>query len=159
MRMKKAGMTFGVLTALVVLIFNEGGADPIATSVALDSGHCAGCVRNAEDSLLTFVVRTDADFDSLRANCFLERSREVLLPPKPTVEKVLLYVSLKGGGCEGCLDIVSVYETPENIAVEVTGGFRGNCDMLMIRGAWALIPRTDKRIVFRFQQVSCSDKP
>jgi hypothetical protein len=129
------------------------------TSMKFDRGRCAGCLKSAEDSLLLFVVRTDADFDSLAASCFNDRIREEWLPPRPGDGEDLVYVSLEGGGCKGCLDIVRVHETSENIVVEVEGGFQGECDMLIIPGAWALIPRTGKHVTLQFHEVICSDDP
>jgi len=158
MGMRKVRIAFGVvLAAVIVLACNREVVVPTRISPELNSGSCAGCLSSAGDTLFSFVVRTDADYESLTANCFLERIRQEWLPPQPEAEEVLVYVSLQGGGCEGCLDIVNVRETSQNIIVRVEGGFQGNCDMLIVPGAWALIPVTDKAIVFRFHEVICSD--
>lgn len=156
--MKETRITLCVLTALSVLACSREVRVPAATSSQLDSGYCAGCLLNAEDSLFSLVVRTDADYESLTASCFPERIRTEWLPPRPEAEEVLVYVSLKGVGCRGCLNIVTVRETSGNVEVEVEGGFQGNCDMLMVPAAWALIPRTDKPIVFQFHDAICPDE-
>ena len=105
--------------------------------------------------MFSFVVRTNADYESLTAICFLERIREEWLPPQPGLEEILVYVSLEDGGCKGCLDIVNVRETSRDIVVEVEGGIQGNCDMLIVAGAWALVPRTDKPVIFKFHEATC----
>ena len=109
---------------------------------------------NTKEGLFSFVVRTDVDYETLTANCF-EHIREEWLPPRPGAEEELVYVSLKGGGCKGCLEIVDIRRTSRNIVVDVEGGFQGNCDMLIEPGAWVLIPRTDKPITFQFHEVIC----
>jgi len=157
--MTRAKVTSGVLVALVVLACSKGVRAPTTPGLEVDSGHCAGCVLNAEDGVFTFVARTNADFDSLLANCFVERTRNEWLPRRPGAEEVLVYVSLKGSGCEGCLDIVSVHETSRDIVVKVSGGTQGGCEMLVVAGAWALIPQTGKRITFQFHEVICPDGP
>ena len=159
MRVNRARMSSGILAAFIVLGCGDGLTTPMATSLEIESGHCAGCTLNAEDSLFTFVVSTEAEFDSLAANCFLKRIRVEWLPPRPGDEQVLVYVSLKGSGCDGCLDIVNVHETSRSVSVAVMGGFQGECDMLIVPGAWALIPRTDKQITFQFLEVFCADDP
>ena len=157
MRLRKARLVFGLLTLLIVLACSKGVKVSTTTSLTLNSGNCAGCLLSAEEGLFSFVVRTDADHESLTANCFLERIREEWLPPRPGPGEVLVYVSLEGGGCNGCLDIVNVRETSRDIVVEVEGGFQGNCDMLIVPGAWALVPRTDKPVVFQFHEATCPD--
>jgi hypothetical protein len=157
MRVRETRITFGVLTALIVLACSKEVRVPTETSLELNSGHCAGCLLNAEEVLFSFVVRTVADYESLTASCFPQRIREEWLPPRPEAKKELVYVSLKGGGCRACLDIVKVHETSRNIIVEVEGGFQGGCDMLIVPGAWALIPGTDKPIIFQFHEVICPD--
>ncbi len=157
MRMRALKLTFGVLTVLIVLACNKSVKVPTSSGLELNSGNCAGCLLNSEESLFSFVVRTDADYESLTRNCFLERIRKKWLPPRHGAEEMLVYVSLEGGGCKGCLDIVSVRETHRNIVVDVEGGFQGNCDMLIVPGAWALIPRNDKPVTFQFHEVICPD--
>ena len=159
MTSKEIGSTFACLVVLVVLVCTKGGTVPAMTVIAFDSGHCAGCIPNAGDRLFTFTVNTHADFDSLTARCFSVRTRDEWFPPRPTVESTLVYVSLEGAGCKGCLNVVNIYETTEDIVVEVAGGFQGECDKLIISGAWAVFPRTGKRVVFRFRDTSCSDEP
>lgn len=157
MRVREARITFGVLTALIVLSCSKRTIVPTRTSLELNSGNCAGCLLKAQENLFSFVVRTEADYESLTVNCFRERLREEWLPPRPGDEEVLVYVSIEGGGCKGCLDIVNVRETSQNIVVEVEGGFQGDCDMLIVPGAWVLIPGTDKPIIFQFHEVICPD--
>ena len=157
MRMKRARLTFGILVVLFVLACSKGVRVPTSASLALDDGNCAGCLLNAEEGLFSFVVLTDADYESLTANCFLERIRDDWLPPRPGAEELLVYVSLEDRGCEGCLHIANVRETPQNIVVEVEGSFKGGCDMLIEPGAWALIPRTEKPITFQFDEGACPD--
>ena len=157
MRVKGAGFAVRVLMTLTVLVCGGGVTVSTPPDSESDSGNCAGCMRNADDSLFSFVVRSDADFDSLITRCFLERTREDWLPPRPSVNEELVYVSLKGSGCEGCLDIVNVYESSDSVLVGVEGGFRGECEMLMMRGAWVLVPRSDKRISLQFREMICSD--
>ncbi len=157
MRVREARITFGVLTVLIIMSCSKRGIVPTKASSELKSGNCAGCLLNAEESLFSFVVRTDADYESLTANCFPERIRKEWLPPKPGAEEELVYVSIKGGGCKGCLDIVNVRETSKDIVVEVEGGFQGNCDMLIVPGAWVLIPGSDKPVTFEFHEVICPD--
>ena len=157
MRVREAGITFGILTVLVVLSCSKRAVVPAGTGLELNSGNCAGCLLKAEENLFSFVVRTDADYESLTENCFLDRVREEYLPPRPGDDEELVYVSLEGGGCKGCLDIVNIRETSQNIVVEVKGGFQGNCEMLIVLGAWALIPGTDKPITFQFHEVICPD--
>jgi hypothetical protein len=158
MTKKMVGVTTAVLAVFVVLVCTRGGTATTTTSIPFENGHCAGCIPSTEDSLFTITVITHADFDSLTANCFSDRTTKEWLPPRPTAENTLVYVSLDGDGCEGCLDVVDVYETDEDIVVAVTGGFRGKCDKLIMLGAWALLPRTGKRIVIRFQDVACFDQ-
>ncbi len=157
MRAKEARIAFGVLAALIVLACNKQVKVPTTTRLELNSGDCAGCLPSTEESLFSFVARTDADYESLTVNCFPERTREEWFPPRPGAEEELVYVSLKGSGCEGCLDIVNIRETSRNIVVEVQGGFQGDCEMLIAPGAWALIPGTDKSITFQFHDVVCPD--
>lgn len=157
MRVRDVALGLGVLAVLTVLACNSEVIVPTTTSSGLNSGNCAGCLLSVEDSLFSFVVRTDADYESLKATCFIERIRREWLPPRPGAEEELVYVSLRGGGCEGCLDIVNVRETFRNIVVEVEGGFQGDCEMLIVPGAWALIPETEKPITFEFQEVICPD--
>jgi hypothetical protein len=157
MRVRETRITFGVLMALIVMSCSKRAIVPTRTSLELNSGNCAGCLLNAEESLFSFVVRTDADYESLTVNCFPDHIREEWLPPRPGAEEELVYVSLKGGGCKGCLDIVNVRETSRNIVVEIEGGFQGNCDMLIVPGVWALIPVSDKPITFQFHEVICPD--
>jgi hypothetical protein len=111
----------------------------------------------AQNNQFSFVVRTDEDYESLIANCLLDRIRDEWLPPLPGNEEILVYVSIEGSGCNGCLDIVNVRETSQHIFVGVEGGFQGNCEMLIVPGAWALIPATDKPIIFQYQEVICPD--
>ena len=157
MRLRKARPIFAVLTLLTALACSIGVRVPTTVSSTLNSGNCAGCLLRAEEGLFSFVVRTDADFDSLAAKCFPGRMREEWLPPRPGSGEVLVYVSLEGGGCRGCLDIVSVRETTRNTVVEVEGGTQGGCEMLIVPGVWALIPGTRKPITFQFRQVTCPD--
>jgi hypothetical protein len=159
MRVNRARLSSGILAAIIVLGCGDGLTTPTATSLEIESGHCAGCILNADDSLFTFVVSTEAEFDSLAANCFLKRIKPGQLPPRPGDEQVLVYVSLKGSGCDGCLDIVNVHETSRGVSVAVMGGFQGECDKLIMPGAWVLIPRTDKQITFQFLEVFCADDP
>ena len=157
MRLRAARITIGVLTALIVVSCSKRAIVTTTASFEMNSGDCAGCLLNTEKSLFSFVVRTDADYESLAENCFPERTREEWLPPRPGAEEELVYVSLEGGGCEGCLDIVNIRESSSNIVVDVEGGFQGNCDKLMVLGAWALMPGTDKPVTFQFHEVVCPD--
>jgi hypothetical protein len=157
MRVRGTRTALGVLAVLVVLSCSNGGNILPAVRSDLNSGSCAGCLLSVEDSLFSFVVRTEADYELLRADCFVERIRREWLPPRPEPEENLVYVSLRGGGCEGCLDIVNVRENLRNIVVEVEGGFQGECEMLIVPGAWVLIPATKKPVTFEFRSVICSD--
>ena len=157
MRVREARIAFGILMALIVLSCSKRAIVPTRTSSELDSGNCAGCLLKAQENLFSFVVRTDADYDSLMTHCFLERIREEWLPPSPGIGEELVYVSLIGGGCGGCLDIVGLREKSQNIVVDVEGGIRGECDMLLVLGAWALVPETDKPITVEFHDVVCTD--
>lgn len=157
MRERESRITLAVLTTLIVLACSRDVRVLTTNGLELNSGNCAGCLMITGDSLFSFVVRTEADFESLTANCFRERIRQEWFPPKPGAEEQLVYVSLKGSGCEGCLDIVRVRETSRSIVVEVEGGFQGNCDKLVVPGAWALIPMTDKPITFELRDVVCPD--
>ncbi|UCG53346.1 MAG: hypothetical protein JSW58_07275 [Candidatus Latescibacterota bacterium] len=157
MRVREASLTFAVLAVLVVSACNQGVKTPTTIGSELNSGSCAGCLLNSEGDLFSYVVRTEADFRSLTTSCFPERIKEEWLPPRPVAGQELVYVSLKGGGCEGCLDIVRVRETFTEVEVEVEGGFQGECEMLIVLGAWALIPRTDKQITFQLRDVTCPD--
>jgi len=157
MPVRIATIAVGVLMALVVLSCNKRGTVPIGTNSGFVTGNCAGCLLEAEEGLFWYVVRTDADYDSLATHCFLGRIREAWLPPKPGVREELIYVSLERGGCRGCLDVVSVRETSENRVVDVEGGVQGDCEMLMVLGAWVLVPETDKPIVVEFHEVDCPD--
>jgi hypothetical protein len=112
---------------------------------------------NTNEGLFSFVARTDADFKSLTASCFPDRIKEEWRPPRPGAGEVLVYVSLEGSGCKGCLDIVNIRETGWKVVVEVEGGFQGDCEMLIVAGAWALIPATEKPISFEFRDVICPD--
>jgi hypothetical protein len=127
------------------------------TGLEINSGNCAGCLLNAEEGLLSFLVQTDADYESLLVDCFPEHIRKEWLPPRPGPEEKLVYASLKGAGCKGCLDIVNVHETSQKVVVEIEGGFQGNCDMLIVPGVWVLIPVSDKPITIRFHEVDCAD--
>ena len=151
--------TLAVLAVLIVLVCTVIGRAANSTGIAFESGHCAGCIPNAGDSLIAFTVITHEDFDSLIATCFSDRTRKEWLPPRPNAENMLVYVSLEGGGCEGCLDVVDIHGTAGHIVVEIKGGFQGECDKLMILGAWALLPRTKGRMAFRFHEANCSDEP
>jgi hypothetical protein len=155
-RTKRARIASGLMVTLSLLICSQSITLPNPADSELKSGHCTGCMKSSNDSLFTRIVRTDTDFDSLVGMCFLERTRENWLPPRPTADEDLVYVSLKGNGCEGCLDIVNVRENTRHIVVEVEGGFQGACDMLTIRGAWMLIPSSDKEVIVEFREVSCS---
>jgi hypothetical protein len=79
----------------------------------------------ADDGLDSFVVRTDAEYESLTAKC--DGIRKEWLPPRPGREQ------------------------------EVEGGFQGACEMLITRGAWALVPKTTKPARFEFSDVLCPD--
>lgn len=157
MRLREARLIFGVIAALAILSCNKGVRIQTDTSLALNSGNCAGCLLNAEECLYSLVAWTDTDYESLVTNCFLERIRREWLPPRPGPGEILVYVSLEGGGCKGCLDIVNVRDTSLNTVVEVEGGFQGECDMLIVPGAWALIPDTEKPVTFQFREVNCPD--
>ena len=155
MRGKRAVLALGVLPLLAVLACWTGGKIPAVTSLAFDSGNCAGCLLGSDDGLSSFVVRTDADYESLTAKC--GRIRKEWLPPRPGREEVLVYVSREGSGCKGCLDIVNIRETRRETVVEVEGGFQGACEMLITLGAWALVPKTKKPVTFEFREVLCPD--
>jgi len=155
MRGRKVVIILGVLPLLAVLACWNRGKISAVTNLALDSGNCAGCLLGADDGLSSFVVRTDADYESLTAKC--NHIREKWLPPRPGREEVLVYVSREGSGCKGCLDIVNVRETYREIIVKVEGGFEGACEMLITHGAWALVPKTQKPVTFEFRKVLCSD--
>lgn len=157
MRVRETGLVLGVLTALIVISCSKRAVVPTRTGSELNSGNCAGCLLNADDSMSSYVVRTDADYESLMANCFPDHIREGWLPPRPRAGEELVYVSLKGGGCKGCLDIVNIREAPRSVVVEMEGGFQGNCDMLIIPGAWAIIPVSDKPIALQFHEADCPD--
>lgn len=157
MRVRKMRTVTGILTALIVLSCGKRAFVPAGAAFRPNRGNCAGCLLIADERLFSLVVRTDADYDSLTADCYPDRIREEWLPPRPGAGEELIYVSLKGGGCKGCLDIVEVRETSLNIVVEVAGGFQGGCDMLIVPGAWVLIPGTGKSVIFRFREISCPD--
>jgi hypothetical protein len=148
---------FTVLVLLVASACSKGANVPATTAVAFESGSCAGCPASVEEDLLSFVVRSGADYELLIANCMTTRIREKWRPPRPNAEEVLVYVSVEGSGCEGCLNIVKVRETSQSIVIDVEGGFVGNCEMLIVPGAWALIPGTEKPISFQFHEVGCPD--
>lgn len=157
MRVRTVIVTIGVAAALIVWSCNKRSTVATGTSGELRAGNCAGCLLEAKDDVFSFVVRNEAEYDSLTNHCFFERIREEWLPPKPKSGEELVYVSLEGGGCGGCLDIVSVGETSGEIVVGVEGGFRGECDMLMVLGAWVLIPGTDRPVTVEFYEVVCGD--
>jgi hypothetical protein len=153
MRMSRRNKVFGV--GMLLLVACRNGGFQAITIPALDSGTCAGCQQTGEDELFSFVVRTDADYRSLSEHCFQDRIREDWRPPRPGRDEVLVYVSIRGGGCKGCLDVVSVREGSEKIVVEVEGGFQGACEMLIMPGAWALMAKTDKPVTFQYRDVVC----
>jgi hypothetical protein len=123
--------------------------------LVIDSGNCTGCLQGAKDALSSFVVRTDADYELLTAKCSGIRKEQ--LPPRPNRQELLVYVSREDSGCKGCLKIVNVRETSRGTIVEVEGGFQGACEMLITVGAWALVPKTSKQVMFEFREVICSD--
>jgi hypothetical protein len=155
MRGRSVVLVLGVLPLLAVLACWSGDKIPAVTSLAFDSGNCAGCLLGADDGLDSFVVRTDADYESLTAKC--DGIRSEWLPPRPAREQVLVYVSRQDSGCKGCLDIVNIRETRRETVVEVEGGFQGACEMLITLGAWALVPKTQKPVTFKFREVLCPD--
>ncbi len=155
MRGRTGILLLGVLVLPSVLAcWNRGKNTPV-TSMVIDSGSCAGCLQGADDALSSFVVRTDADYESLTAKC--GGIRKEWLPPRPGREEVLVYVSREDSGCKGCLEIVSVRETSRETVVEVEGGFQGFCEMLITLGAWALLPETTKPVRLEFRDVLCPD--
>ena len=156
MRGRIGVLLLGVLVLSVVLACWNRGKIPTITSLVIDSGRCAGCLQGTDDALSSFVVRTDADYESLIAKC--GRSRIEWLPPRPGRKEILVYVSREDSGCKGCLEIVNVRETSREIIVEVEGGFHGLCEMLITLGAWAHVPKTTKPVRFEFREVICPDE-
>jgi hypothetical protein len=157
MSLKEILLTLFFLAAIGVTACNRAVRVPAETSLEFDSGHCAGCLPETGEEVFSFIVRGGADFDKLTASCFTERIREEWLPPRPEAGEQLIYVAMEGTGCEGCLGIVNIRESSQNIVVDVEGGFQGNCDKLIAPGAWALIPLTDKPVSIEFKEVICSD--
>jgi hypothetical protein len=157
MRVKAPGLTLGLLVGLAVLSCCRGVNVPPAFIPGSSHGICAGCLLSVEDSLFSLVVTNEAEYEALVHDCFPHHLREEWLPPQPGPSERLAYVSLRGGGCEGCLGIVAVEETPETFVIKAEGGFRGECEKLMLAGAWALIPASDKQVVFSFSEVDCTD--
>lgn len=157
MRVNETLLTLFFLAAIGVTACTKGARVPAEASLEFDSGHCAGCLPKTGEELFSSVVRSDADFESLAADCFTERIREEWLPPRPEAGEQLIYVASEGTGCAGCLDIVNIHETSRNIVVDVEGGFQGDCEKLITPGAWALIPLTDKPVSLEFNEVICSD--
>ncbi len=155
MRARSVIFLFGFLPLLAVMACWNGGKVPAVTSLAFDSGNCAGCLLGADDRLSSFVVRTETDYESLTEKC--DHIGEEWFPPRPGREEVLVYVSLEDSGCKGCLDIVNVRETSREIVVEAEGGFQGACEMLITPGAWALVPKTKKPVTFEYREVLCPD--
>jgi hypothetical protein len=82
-------------------------------------------------------------------------AREERLPPRPGAGETLVYASLERGGCEGCFEIAGAEETADSLVVDIAGGIHGSCEMLIVLGACALVPRTDKPAAFRFAGVEC----
>jgi hypothetical protein len=156
MRTKTTGMVLGVAVLLVAVGCRDGGEIP-GTGPALDSGSCAGCLA-WKQGLFSYVVRTDADYDSLAAECFHDRIREHQRPPRPGRGEVLVYVAIEGSGCTGCLEVVDVRRALGKTVVEVEGGFQGACEMLIARGAWALVPKKDGPITFEYRDVGCPEE-
>ncbi len=155
MRGRTGVLLLGVLVLPVVLACWNRGKIPTVTSMVIDSGSCAGCLQGADDALSSFVVRTDADYESLTAKC--NGIRNEWLPPRPGLEEILVYVSREDSGCKGCLEIVNVRETSRETVVEVEGNFQGACEMLITLGAWALVPNNTKPVTFDFREVLCPD--
>ncbi len=150
MRGRSVVSVLGVLPLLAVMACWTGSKTPAVTSLAFDSGNWAGCL-----GLDSFVVRTDAEYESLTAKC--DGIGKEWLPPRPGRKQVLVYVSSQDSGCKGCLDIVNVRETSRETVVEVEGGFQGFCEMLITLGAWALVPATTKPVRLEFRDVLCPD--
>jgi hypothetical protein len=150
MRGRSVVSVLGVLPLLAVLACWSGDKIPAVTSLAFDSGNWAGCL-----GLDSFVVRTDAEYESLTAKC--DGIGKEWFPPRPGRKQVLVYVSSQDSGCNGCLDIVNVRETRRETIVEVEGGFEGFCEMLITLGAWALVPETTKPVRLEFRDVLCPD--
>lgn len=150
MRGRSVVLVLGVLPLLAVLACWSGDKIPAVTSLAFDSGNWAGCL-----GLDSFVVRTDAEYESLTAKC--DGIGKEWFPPRPGRKQVLVYVSSQDSGCKGCLDIVNVRETSRETVVEVEGGFQGFCEMLITLGAWALVPETTKPVRLEFRDVLCPD--
>lgn len=157
MRMTIAGMALGVSALLVALGCRDGGRIPGTGVPAFDGGNCAGCLA-WEQGLFSYIARTDADYDSLAAECFHDRISERQRPPRPGRGEVLVYVAIEGSGCAGCLEVVDVRRTLGKTVVEVEGGVQGACEMLIARGAWALVQKTDKPIAFEYRNVGCPEE-
>ena len=147
-------MILGALLLLVVMACWTRGKNTAATTSVIESGNCPGCFLGAADGLSSFIVRNDADYESLTAKC--NHISKEWLPPRPNSEEVLVLVSSQDSGCEGCLVIVNCRETSREAIVEVEGGFQGACEMLITLGAWALVPKMNKPIIFEFHEALCN---
>lgn len=150
-------MAFLGLAVLLVSSCRNGMNISHISTLKYDSGHCAGCIMNHTQMPYTFVVRSGEDYEKLIEECFQDRVRGEELPPRPTTGEVLFYVSIEGGGCRGCLDIVGVRREFTNTIIEIQGGFEGACEMLIDLGAWVLIDRTvaGTPILFEFNDAAC----
>jgi hypothetical protein len=148
----------GLLTLLVVFGCSKGVNLPTSTSAEVKKGDCAGCLLKPQENLFSFVAQTAEDYEKLTAICFFERLGGDQLPPRPRAGEMLIYVSLEGGGCKGCLQIANVRRSSREVVVTIEGGFEGNCDMLIDLGAWVIIPRTVKPVTFQFIEVHCPER-
>ena len=146
----------GVLLLLVVMACWTRGKNPTVPTSVIDSGNCPACLFGAADGLSSFIVRTDADYESFTTQC--NHISQEWLPPRPGSEEVLVFVSGQDSGCIGCFNIVNFRETNSEAIVVVEGGFHGACEMLITLGAWALVPETNKPITFEFHEALCSDE-